>query len=116
MERLRGALKGPLYAGRHANVEFGLIDLVHCIAERESGGQVERQRHCREHALVIHRQCRVGSLEMREVAERNEAPVLAPHTDGIQRIRVLLILLLHFHHDVILVQRRVHGRDLALSE
>ena len=35
---------------------------------------------------------------------------------SLQRVRVLLEARVHFHHHVILVQRRVHGRDLALAE
>ncbi len=34
----------------------------------------------------------------------------------LQKVGILPVLRRHFHHHVILVQRRVHGGDLALAE
>ena len=60
-----------------------------------------------------------GRRRRREAREGGKRDVLSGGrlgVEGPQNLRVLPILRRHFHDDVILVQGRVHGRNLALAE
>ena len=53
---------------------------------------------------------------MRKRAQRHRSPARAPHVDVPQEQGILPELRRGLHDDVILIQRRVHGRDLPLPE
>ena len=71
LERLRGALKTGLDAGRKADLLLGLVNHFHRVAQRDAGRQVEGESHHRKLSLVADDQRRVARLEVRDLAERH---------------------------------------------
>src|SRR5262245_54965804 len=65
---------------------------------------------------MIHGKRGSGRLVMSKSAQKNELARFGRNVDGFQRLRRLLKLKSHFHHDVILIQPFVNVRDLALAE
>ena len=65
---------------------------------------------------MVHRKRRRPRLVMRECRERHHAAAGRAHVDVVERGRIQPEARVDHHHDVVLVQRRVRGRDLALTE
>ena len=113
---LRGAGEHGLDGGRKADLAGRLSDGLDGIAQRDAGLQVERDGDRREQALVVHRERRDGRTVMGDGAQGNLLAAGRAHIDVAQGLRVLPVPRGGLHHHVILVQRLVHGRDLALAE
>ena len=94
----------------------GVLDRDHRVAERHVGGQVEGDGHGREEPLVVHLQGRCGRLEAGQRGERHRRAGLRAHVDRRERLRTLPELGRQLHHHVVLVERGVDRRDLALPE
>ena len=65
---------------------------------------------------MIDRQRRRGSAERGDRRQWHEVAIGTGDVEGVQRLGVLPELRCHFHHDAILIETRVHRRDLALTE
>src|SRR5450631_654983 len=63
-----------------------------------------------------HRQRRGGGGEVCQCVQRNRLPLGRSHINLAQELRVLPKFRRSLHDDVILIQRRVHGGYLPLSE
>ena len=116
LEGLGGALEAGPDRRRHVDVALGRLDRRHRLAQGHAGGQVERQCHRGEEALVVHRQRRRGRLEMRDGAQRHLLASGGLHVDRLQVVGILLEARQHLQHDVVLVQGAEDRRDLALAE
>ena len=63
LERLGGAGKLVRYGDRQAHLQFGFVDGIDRLSQRDAFGQAEGNRHRREHALVGDAEacCRAGN-------------------------------------------------------
>ena len=113
---MRRPLKAGVERKRHIQLSLDLIDGVHCVAQRSTGRQIERQGDHGKLALMVHGQRRRRLLEMRESAERHLRAVRRIHVDILQRVGILLEARIDFEHDVILVELREHRGHLPLPE
>ena len=117
LERLRGALEAAADRGRQSELGLGGLDLVDRVAERAAGRQVEGDRHRWELALVVDLEGRGRRRVAGERRERHERAVARRGRARTSRpSRVLPELRVHLHDHVVLVERGVHRRDLALAE
>ena len=104
---------------RHPNVLLHLGDAFDSVAQRHTRREVERERHGRKLALMIHRDGRGGRLIFRDGAQRNDRADRAigcAQVDLVQSFGALPEFWIDLHNDMVLVQRAEHGRDLPLSE
>src|SRR5690242_12108375 len=111
-----GALKAGADGGRKVNGTFGTVYELGSLAERDSGGEIERDGHRRILALVAHRQRRIRGTEVRKGSQRHRSSVGSAHVDVLQGFGSVLKLRRHLHYHVVLVELAVHDGDLALSE
>ena len=116
LERLRSSLEGSANAGGHLDLRLGLRDRVNRLAQRDARREIERDRHRGKLSLVIDGQRGLIVGEVREGAELDQPAGAGAHVDQVERLGVLPELRRDFHHDVVLVQRRVHRRHLPLPE
>ncbi len=86
------------------------------LAEGHPGGQVERERHGREEALVVHLQRGRARLEAGERGEGDGLAALRLDVDVAEGVGALPELGRHLHHHPVLVELGVDGRHLALPE
>ena len=82
------------------------------VPEGHVGPGVERERDRGQLAQVVHGQRAHVLGELRHAAERHELAARRADIEQRERGRVLLVLRLHLHDDLVLVVRRVDGRDL----
>src|SRR2546429_684662 len=71
LKRLGRALEARPNGGRQADVTFGTLDGGHRVAERDARGQIERERHRREEALMVYGQRGRAGREVGDGAERD---------------------------------------------
>ena len=105
-------------AARHPDrlIVNGRFDPRDGVAERRTRHQVEREGHRRELRLVIDgERGPVGGIAGHR-RERHLHAVVGAHVDVAQDVGPLPVRRPHFHHDVVLVQRRVGDRHLPLAE
>ena len=87
------------------------------VAQRDAGRKIERERDGRKLSLVVDRERACSSARNWANALSGTSAPGGAHVDATCSVSgILLILRVHFHHDVILIQRRVHGGHLALAE
>ena len=113
---LRGAGEHGLDGGRQADAAGGIADGFDGIAQRDAGQQVEGYGDRREEALVVDGEGGHGRAVMGDGVQRDLLAVGRTHVDIAQGFGVLPEARRGFHHHVILVQRFIHGGDLALAE
>ena len=116
LEDLRGALEAGLDAGGEPERTHRGFDRGHRVSQRDARRQVEGQRHRRELRLVVHRERGPGGLVSAQRAERHHAALGGGEIDVLKGLGALPEARLDLHHHVILVERAVHDRDLALAE
>ena len=112
----RGAGELARDVGGQAHLHFRPVDGGHGVAQRDIFREVERKRGCRELPLVRQRNGRDPLREVREGRQRNVGPFGRLHVDGIQEVRAFPPLLLQGQNHVVLIDRLVHHRDLALAK
>ena len=112
----RRALKRGLDAWRHVQFLLGALDGVDGVAQGGVRSQIEGKRDHGKLALVIQGQRRSARIEMRECAEGNLCAVGRFHVNVFQGVRILLELRIHLEDNVILIELRKDGGDLALAE
>ena len=95
---------------------LGILNRLRCLPQRNSGRQIERNRHRRHLALVIHGQRSIRRLKMREGRQRHRRSRGRAQINILQGFGSLLELRRNFHDHVILVQRPVHGGNLPLPK
>ncbi len=87
------------------------------LAQGHAGRQVERERHRREEALVVHLQRGRARLEAGEAGERARTRrVRGLDMDVAEGVGALPELGRHLHHHPVLVELGVDGGHLALPE
>src|SRR5258708_25762740 len=92
------------------------LNRVDRVAERNSGREVEGNRHRRKLSLMVHRE---RGLAGREAGESIQLDLLAGarrDVEMLERVRALPEFRRDLHHDVILIELSEHGGDLALAE
>ena len=92
-----------------------MLDLVHGVAQGNARPEIERERHRRQLACMVHRDGADALRDGGDRAQGNERAVVCQHVQQRQRRQILLILRQQLHHDPVLVVRRVDRRDLARS-
>ena len=98
------------------DVLLRLVDGVDRVTECLARCEVERKRGCRELPLV-RQPNRGGPLrEVREGRQRNVGAFGRLHVNRVQEVRTFPPLLLERQNNVVLIDRLVHDRDLALAK
>ena len=69
---MASSLERGVNRGWDADLAAGLLDVLHGRTKRSTRREIERERDSREDALVIDGERGVGSLVVRESAERDE--------------------------------------------
>ncbi len=115
-EGRRCPLKRSLDAGRHIQFPLPTVDGVDGIAQGGTRRQVERKSDHGKLALMVQSERCFTGIEVREGAERHLRAIRGFDVNILQRFGILLKLRIDFHDDVILVQLREDGGDLALAE
>ena len=116
LEGLRIALKIRGQRGRAAELSFGILDLGHGLADRDSREKVEGDRHRGKLSLMVDDDgC--GVLDGPDQGiERHLLPDGRGDVDVAERTGPILEFRIDLQNDVVLVQRRVHRRNDALTE
>ena len=104
-----------MLAGRPISTSARLIAVTASLSATPSG-EVERKRGGRELPLVRQRNGRDPLREVREGRQRNVGAFGRLHVDRLQEVRAFPPLLLQRQNHVVLIDRLVHHRDLALAE
>src|SRR5215831_2249598 len=86
------------------------------VSERHARLQVEGDGNRREKTLMAYGERRGGRSVMGKSAQRNRFASRRTDVDLAQELRILPEFRRGLHNHVILIQRAVHGRDLALAE
>ena len=113
---LRGAGEGAAHGGRHADLDLVRVDDIDRVAQRTPRREVERDGHRRELALVADRGGRRAWAVLGHGGDRHHAAAGRVDIEIGQPHRALAVPRRGLHHDVILVERAVHGGDLPLAE
>src|SRR5206468_10242038 len=111
LEGLRGALEARADAGGEAEVAHGGFDGGDGGDEGDAVGQVEGEGDGGELALVVDGEGGGGGTEVGEGGERHGHAGGRAHVDVLEGLRALPERRGDLHHDVVLVQLGVHGRD-----
>ncbi|MNM78651.1 hypothetical protein D3C81_905610 [compost metagenome] len=85
-------------------------------ADQGAGSKVEGEGGRGELAVVVDRQRRAARFVVGEGRQRHLLPIRADHVDLLEHLRRLLVLLAHFHHHAVLVERVEDGGNLPLAE
>ena len=109
LKRLDCSGEIPMDSSRHSDLLFHFLNGCDRIAESNAAREVERKGHRRKLSLVIDRNGRGSRLVVRDRVQRNDRAVGRAEVNRIQSFGALPELRIHFHDDVILVQRGVHG-------
>ena len=93
-----------------------LVHGQHSLTERCARRHVERQCDGGKLPLVIHRENGIGRLISCHGTQRHLRAVRRADVNIVERRGVLPILRRHLHHHMVLIERRIHNRDLPLAE
>ena len=115
-ERARGSLEAAAHRRRHADAGEGVVDRLRRLRQRHAFRQVERNGGGDEQRLVIDGERGLGRQISREHRQRDLRAARGAHVHLVERIGGLPVFRRGFHHDVVLVARRVDRRDRALRE
>ena len=91
------------------------VDFSDRLANSYALREVERNRHGRKLAQVVHAQRTQARPQTRNSAQRNQCSAAGAHIQKRKSRRIPLILVLQKHHDPIFVIRRVDSGNLPLS-
>ena len=116
LEGLRGSSEAPVDARRKPDTALGRFDGRDRVAQRNARRKVERKCYGGKLSLMIHRERGNAGLIVSKGTQFDFGVVGRARVDLRQRCGILPVLGRDFHHDVILVQRRIHRRYLALPE
>ena len=94
----------------------GDLDACHRVTERQSRRKIEGERHRWKLALMGDDQRHVGRFVAGERAQGHLGAARRGDVNIFQSVGILPILRLHLHHHMILIERGVHGRHLALAK
>src|SRR5437899_8211164 len=108
-ENLGGALETSLHIGGDMKFIDSSLNRFGCLAQRRSGGKVERKRNGGELALMVDRQKRVAGLEFCHGRKRNQPAVVGLNKDFVERLRVHQIAWVGFEDDIVLVEAFVQS-------
>ena len=93
-----------------------VVDRLRRLRQRHAFRQVERDRRGDELRMVIDGERRLGRQIPREHRQRDLRAALRAHVHLVERVGRLPVFRRGFHHDVVLVARRIDRRDGALRE
>ena len=109
LEGLSGALEATADGGGHTDLNANLFDGRGGVAQRGAGRQVEAERGCGRLGLMVDGERNALLLQLGDGGKWNHGAGRALHVDVLERVEIALVLLCHFHDDVILVERHVGG-------
>ena len=91
-------------------------DIVLGLTERYARREIERNRDRGKQSLVINGERGGFRLVARQRAQRHPASRWRTHIHLLQKLGTLQKFRRRLHHHVILIQRRIHGRNLSLAK
>ena len=109
LEGLRGALERGGEGGGHAELALEPADLLHRVAQRYSGLEIEGEGHGGQLAQMVDGERAHATRELGHRVERHELARRGADVEHAERVGIVLELGQELHHDPVLVGRRVDG-------
>ena len=115
-ERARGTLEAATHRAGHSEAREGILDRAGGLRQRHAFRQVEGDRRGDELRVVIDGERRLGRGVAREQRKRHLRAAGDADVQLVEGCSRLQEFGRGLHHDVVLVEGRVDGRDLPLRE